>query len=239
MYSPVDSLKSWWHEDLVNNSQVHGWVLNLYRAGEKYPQLVEDYFPWKHAPWKKLRLRMQQHEKEESRHERIFARVIEKMGEPLVEFRDENIFNDVVRKYTKVSFRILSRDSKQVRQLKLAHFLAHAHCLEKRVLRSLEYHLEACERAGNKDVAKAIRPILHDEGEHVVYTREAVSEILSTRRVKSVMKLHSEAEARANLKFSQLQVKKFLRQYAKGVSLPRRSLYRFCSWMMEMAVRHG
>jgi len=235
----VDSLKSLWHSDLVKDPQIHGWVLNLYRSGEKYPQLVEDYFPWKHAPSKALRLRMRQHEEEESRHERIFSRVLQKMEEPLVEFRGQNIFNEVVRSYTGVSFKIFPKDSKNTRRVKLAHFLAHAHCLEERILHSLEYHFDACEQAGNKLVSKSIRPILRDEAEHVAYTRRAMMDLLPKRQVKSVLKLHRTAEAKANLKFSQLQVKKFLQSYSGGVPFPRRSLYRFCSWIMELAVRYA
>ncbi len=235
----INALKSLWHADLVKDPQIHSWVLNLYRSGEKYPQLVTDYFPWKHAPWQELRLRMRRHEEEESRHEKIFSNVLRKMGQPLVEFRGENIFNHVVRSYTKVSFKISPKDSADLRRLKLAHFLSHAHCLEKRVLRSLEYHFEACERAGNFMVAKSLRPILRDEAAHVAYTQIAVRDLLPTRRVRPMMKLHREAEAKANLKFSQLQVENFLKTHGGRVSLPRRSLYRFCSWMMDLAVRYA
>ena len=46
----VDWAKNRWHEDLVSDPVVHGWALNLYRAGERYPQTVADYFPAESAP---------------------------------------------------------------------------------------------------------------------------------------------------------------------------------------------
>ncbi|MFO1520166.1 MAG: hypothetical protein U1F57_10965 [bacterium] len=238
MFSPIDSLKSLWHEDLVKNPTVHGWVLNLYRAGEKYPQLVSDYFPWQFAPWKELASQMRQHEQEESRHERLLSQTLKKMGQPLVEFRGHDIFNEVIRKHTPVSFRILKKDPEKNRHLKLAHFLAHAHCLEKRVLRSLEYHYETCEKAGNKIAAKAVHFILQDERKHVEYTKRAVRELLPLGQAKSVFKLHRKIEAKANLEFSNSQVKIFLKHYSEAVPRTHRWLYRFCAWVMESAASY-
>ncbi len=234
----IDTIKLLYHADMVRDPQIHGWVLNLYRAGEKYPQLVKDYFPWKAAPWKELSLQIQQHEKDESRHERLLGKTLQTLKQPLVEFRGEHIFNHVIRKHTPISFRMNKNDSKENLRLKLAHFLAHAHCLEKRVLRSLEYHYEACEKAGNKRVAKVMRSILNDEKKHVEYTKQAAHELLPARQISSVFKLHHKAEARANLEFSKFQVKNFLNHYAKTTPLSRRALYQFCSWVMGMAARY-
>ena len=38
----VDAVKEQWHRDIATHPQIHGWVLNPYRAGERYPQTVND-----------------------------------------------------------------------------------------------------------------------------------------------------------------------------------------------------
>ena len=40
----INAMKSRLHRDVVANPKAHGWVLNLYLSGERYPETVCDYF---------------------------------------------------------------------------------------------------------------------------------------------------------------------------------------------------
>src|SRR4051794_19742697 len=126
----------------------HGWVLNLYRGGERYPQRVCDYFQSDFAPTEELAMRLRQHAAEEDKHVHLFSKAINDLGQPVVEIEIGDVFNEVIRSFTPGTFHIVESDSPEVRRRKLANFLAHAHHLEKRVERSFAYHVEACERAG-------------------------------------------------------------------------------------------
>src|SRR5438552_50194 len=137
----VGWIKASWHRDLVAEPRLHAWVLNLYRAGERYPTTVDDYFPVEHAPWPWLRAAMTAHAADEERHGRIFARLIEDAGgEVRDDLRGHDVYNAVIRQQTPCTFRIQLSDGPDEKRERLAHFLAHAHCLETRVYRSLEHH---------------------------------------------------------------------------------------------------
>jgi hypothetical protein len=230
----VDRLKELWHSDLVADPVIHGWVLNLYREGERHPQTVRDYFPSSDAPDPALAEDLRRHEADEARHERMYAAAIRALGEPVQDLGSENVFNWVIRSFTPVSFAIEPDDPEDVRRTKLAHFLAHAHHLEKRVARSLLYHLDACEKAGNRRVAGVVAAVLRDEDRHVRYTRESVFALLPRDRARETLAIHRQAEARANLAFSARQVQTYLRRFPNA---PRRRLYRFCAWVMQEGVR--
>jgi hypothetical protein len=224
-------LKRRWHDELVRHPRTHAWVLNLYRAGEHHPDTVDDYFPIAHAP-PALAERMARHRAEEAMHERLYARAIEKLGEPLEDFTGLDVFNVQIRAHTPARFRIVDEDTPAQRTEKLAHFLAHAHFLEARIARSLEVHVEACERAGQHEVAKAVRVVLEDEREHARYTRAAVFELLPRAHAQAVLALHARGEARANLAFSARQVRAHLARHDTHA----RALWRVCARLMEGAV---
>ena len=59
MANIVDSVKGRFHRELVANPLTHGWVLNLYRSGERYPQRVCDYFQSDFAPTQELAVLLQ------------------------------------------------------------------------------------------------------------------------------------------------------------------------------------
>ena len=232
----IDHLKDLWHSDIVSNPVVHGWVLNLYREGERHPQTVDDYFPSRHAPTEELAEKLRRHEADERRHERMYAAAIRTMGQPVQDLGSANVFNSVIRSFTPVSFAISDEHPPTERRERLAHFFAHAHFLEKRVARSLVYHQEACEKAGNATVARVVAGVLRDEDRHVSYTRESVFELLPRRRAGEVLAVHRAAEAKANLEFSRRQVEQYLRRF-RPARLQRRVLYRFCAWVMQEGVR--
>lgn len=231
----IDHLKETWHADLVADPVIHGWVLNLYREGERHPQTVRDYFPSAHAPDAELAQKLRRHEADEIRHERMYAGAIRKLEQPVEDLGDENVFNVVIRSFTPVSFAIEDGDAEGERRTRLAHFLAHAHFLEKRVARSLVYHHEACERAGSRVVSSVVGAVLRDEDRHVLYTRESVFELVPRRRALEILEVHRLAEAKANLAFSARQVATYLRRFPDA---PRRRLYRFCAWVMQEGVRN-
>jgi len=222
-------LKRRWHDELVADDATHAWVLNLYRAGERHPVTVDDYFPVEHAPaW--LAPRMAQHRDEEARHDRIYAGAIAKLGQPLVEYTGLDVFNVAIRAHTDAVFRIVDSDSAQERTAKLAHFLAHAHFLEARIATSLEMHVDACERAGKHDVARAVGIVLDDEREHARYTLDAVHRLLpSSAAAQAVLDVHRRGEARANLAFSARQVRAHLARKHDAI-------WHVCALAMEQAV---
>jgi rubrerythrin len=235
----LDAVKRRWHRDLVAHPRTHAWVLNLYRAGERHPQTVQDYFPAEAAPDPQLAALLRRHAADERRHERMYARVVQRLGEPLTDAAGQDVFNVVIRAYTPVSFAVAPEDPLDVRRLRIAHFLAHAHHLERRIARSLAYHLEACEAARADAPAAVVATVLADEERHTAYTREWVFALLPRRAAGEVLAIHRAAEARANLKFSSFQVRHFLRAYRDTAGLDRRLLYTFCAWLMEGALALG
>jgi hypothetical protein len=231
----VRSLKQLWHRDLVERPRTHAWVLNLYRAGERYPETVADYFPVAHAPWPELAASFARHREDEMRHERMYARAIRRMGEPVVEMSGGLVFNQVIRDCTPAPWALRDGDDGDERRLKIAHFCAHAHFLEKRIARSLQWHLDACERAGSEHAGAVVAHVLEDEGRHVGYTREAVGGLVDRRTAARVLELHRRAEARANLAFSAGAVRACMRTFPRELPSHRRALWTLCAALMQEA----
>jgi hypothetical protein len=232
----VDAAKRRFHRDTVSHPAMHAWVLNLYRAGERYPQTVTDYFPSRFAPTPELAALLDRHRHDEERHTAMYAAAIRAMGQPVVELDGEDVFNVAIRSHTEESFTIADDDSTDARRLKLAHFLAHAHFLEKRIERSLHYHRDACERGGAVIAERVVTAVLSDETRHVRYTAEHARALLTAREAETVFAHHRAAEARANLDFSQRQVRACRRKFGSFVRADRRWFYGVCAFAMEQAV---
>jgi hypothetical protein len=234
MTSIVDRAKDLWHRDLVSDPVVHGWALNLYRAGERYPQTVADYFPAAAAPHAALAESIRVHRRDEERHTAMYAHAIRALGQPVVDLGGDDVFNVVIRRHTRESFTVARGDGAEARRLKVAHFLVHAHTLERRVARSLEYHADACARAGSS-VSRIVEAVLRDEREHVRYTAEAARALLTRAEAASAFEHHARAEAIANLTFSARQVRAFAGRFTDRAPARRRRFYRFCGAVMEAA----
>src|SRR5438105_3048850 len=129
----IDALKRQIHRDIVADPRTHGWVLNLYLNGERYPQTVCDYFQAEYAPTPELADHIRLHEKDEHKHELILGKAIRALGEEVIDLPRVDIFNVVVRMFTRDAFHIRPDDAEHLRRDKLANFMAHAHFLEKRV----------------------------------------------------------------------------------------------------------
>lgn len=231
----VEAVKRAWHRDLVADPETHAWVLSLYRAGELYPDTVDDYFPVAHAPWPWLAEAMARHRDDERRHGGMFARAVKLAGHEVEDFAGDDVFNHVIRAHTATRWRIEDRDGPDARRLELAHFLAHAHHLERRVSRSLEMHLDACERGGAPVAAKVVSVVLADEHRHIGYTLDAVRELVGDAAARAVIAHHCRAEGRADLVFSARQVKRFLARFEHRAVPSRRALYRMCAAMQRVA----
>jgi hypothetical protein len=226
------------HRDLVSHPTTHAWVLNLYRAGERYPELVGDYFPVEHAPWPELAQNLARHRGDEQRHVRMYSSAILRLDEPVCEMVGEDIFNEVIRSFTPVSFHIQDDDDDAMKRDKVAQFLAHAHFLEKRIQRSLRIHLDACEWARRHAVAAIVAKVMEDEDRHVAYTREGVSALVTRERAAEILEIHRRAEARANLAFSTFHMRYLLRAHPDRVKPARRLLYSLCATLMNEAIPH-
>jgi hypothetical protein len=222
----VDAIKRKLHRDIVADPLLHGLVLNLYLNGEQYPHLVDDYFPIAVGAEWGLADSMRSHLADEDKHVALYTRAIVKLDQPVLNLPMADIFNEVIRTHTPVSFAMHQEDNRDARRLKLAHFLAHAHFLEKRIARSLDYHVEACAHAASAYPAKAVEAVLRDETHHVDYTRRAVCELLPSTAANEVLALHKTAERRANLDFSTRQMSRLLREYAQRFSIGHRLLFR-------------
>jgi hypothetical protein len=234
----VDWAKRRFHRDVVANPVMHGWVLNLYRAGERYPQTVTDYFPSRHAPTAELAGLLDRHRHDEERHTAMYAAAIRAGEQPVVDVADSDVFNIVIRSHTRESFTIDDGDPDDVRRRKLAHFLAHAHFLEKRIERSLQYHRDACERGGAAIAERVVTAVLQDETRHVSYTAEHARALLTEREAAEVFAHHRAAEARANLDFSQRQVRTCSMRFASAVRRDERWFYDACAFLMRQAVAY-
>ena len=235
MANIIDSIKGGFHGDLVANPVTHGWVLNLYRSGERYPQRVCDYFQSDFAPTKQLAGQLRQHAADEDKHVLIFSSALKSLEQPVIEADLGDVFNEVIRSFTPGTFHIVESDSPETRRRKLANFLAHAHHLEKRVAQSFAYHMDACEKSGKHNIAQMVSKTKADEDNHVRYTRETVFDLLTRREAQAVMDVHRRAEAKANLQFSQRQVRMFLAQFEDITPKYRQWLYRLCAAIMETA----
>lgn len=231
----VRAVKRAWHRDLVSRPSTHAWVLSLYRAGEFHPQTVTDYFPIAAAQSPSLRASMERHARDEQRHVKLYDRAIASLGEARLNFEGGDVFNVVIRAETRATFDTATARNADEQRERLAHFLAHAHYLEQRITRSLEYHLEACEQAGAVEVSQLVQAVQHDEGRHTAYTLAAVRELLPTSRAAEVLEIHRRGEARANLKFSARQVRSFCSTFQRSARVPSAVLYRVCASIMENA----
>ncbi len=239
MANIINSIKGRFHGDILANPVTHGWVLNLYRGGERYPQRVCDYFQSEFAPGKDLAAQLRRHAAEEDKHVHLFSQALHKLEQPVVEIEIGDVFNEVIRSFTPGTFHIVESDPPEVRRRKLANFLAHAHHLEKRVARSFAYHIDACERAGRHEIGEVVARAKNDEEGHVRYTRAAVFDLLTHREASDVMDTHRRAEARANLIFSQKQVRIFLARYSGVIPRYRKWLFLICATIMETAGQYA
>ena len=235
----IDGAKARAHREVVANPLAHGWVLNLYLSGERYPETVCDYFQSEYAPHQELADLIARHARDETKHVRLYQQALAQIGQPVVELTRPFVFNDVVRSFSPGTFHIVPTDSEPVRRDKLANFLAHAHFLEKRVRRSIEYHADACSAAGRHGVGRCVAAVMSDEARHVAYTREAVGDLLPRRRAEAVLDAHRRAEAKANLDFSRRLLRTFLARFDEGIPRRRKLLFRVCQFIMEGASRLG
>jgi hypothetical protein len=229
----VDRIKQRLHRDVVADPVLHGLVLNLYLNGEQYPHRVSDYFPLAAANDAELERIMRAHMADEDKHIALYTRAIEKLGQPVSVHELPDIFNEVIRRNTPVTFALEPGDSRETCRGKLAHFLAHLHFLEKRVARSLEYHYEACAHAASPYPQKVIGAVLGDEFHHVRYTREVVEDLLPRGEARAVLALHEGAEKRANLEFSAVHLGRLLREQAARFPPVRGAIYRTCTAVLR------
>lgn len=235
----VNQIKKRLHRDIVSDPAAHASILNLYLNGEDYPQRVDDYFPLYAVDEPELLALMTQHQQDEDKHVKLYAKAIKKLEQPVVRMDMSNIFNDIIRRHTRSSFHIRPADSAQTCQLKLAHFLAHAHFLEKRVTYSLEHHLDACAQAGARYAESAVSAVLADEYRHVSYSKEAVFNLLSSARAKQVLAEHEQAEQNANLDFSATQLRRLVQQHHAALPGFSRLLYKNCIHFLEIQLRYS
>ena len=229
----IDGIKARLHRDIVADPVLHGLVLNLYLNGEQYPHRVADYFPMAAVEDPQLEQTVRRHMADEDKHIALYTRAIEKIGQPVYVQPLENIFNSVILRHTPASFALGADENRDSSRLKLAHFFAHLHFLEKRVARSLEYHLDACAHAISDYPAKVIDAVLRDERGHVRYTRETVTDLLPARDADRVLKLHARAERSANLDFSANELGRLVREQAARFPRWRGRVYRACAAMLQ------
>ena len=231
----IDGAKARAHEEVVRNPEAHGWVLNLYLNGERYPETVCDYFQSEYAPDSELARRIAHHASDEAKHVRLYQQALVSIDQPQVEISQPFVFNSIVRSFTPGTFHIVPEDGEAARREKLANFLAHAHFLEKRVRRSIEYHADACDAAGRSGVAKCVAAVMRDEARHVEYTREAVLDLLPRKRAAEILDAHQRAEAKANLAFSRRLLSTFLARFGQRIPGQRKLLFRVCELIMSGA----
>ena len=233
----IDRVKDRFHRDIASDPVTHGWVLNLYLEGERYPQRVCDYFQADFAPGEELArgppaprprrgqarpaLRPWPAPARPAAGRAPPGRRVQR-GDPLVHPRHLPYPREPIRR------RSAAR--------KLANFLAHAHHLERRVARSFAYHMEACETAGQPAIAQpGGRGAQGREPSRAVTPARRCSSCSPAARPQAVMELHRRAEAKANLTFSARQVRAFLTQFQAVTPRHRRWLYRLSAFLMEGA----
>ncbi|MGI9270719.1 MAG: hypothetical protein ACR2QT_03020 [Woeseiaceae bacterium] len=227
------------HRDICSDPVLHGLVLNLYLNGEEFPHRADDYFPVWAVEDADLLSAMQSHMRDEDKHVALYRKAIKKIDQPIVELPIEEIYNSIIRRYTPQSFLINKRDKPDQRTFKLANFLAHLHFLEKRIARSLEFHLEGCSSSPSDYSEKAVGIVFGDETHHVQYTREAVFHLLPSPTAKTVLDEHRQAEARANLDFSSQQLSMLTSNYADHFPRARSRIYRHASALLEWGLKYA
>lgn len=232
----VNTLKRNLHRAIAESPVLHGLVLNLYLNGEQYPHRVDDYFQLAAVEDASLAATMRSHMRDEDRHVALYRKAIATLGEPIVELPLDEIYNEVIRKHSKTPFAIAPDETRDAKTLKLAHFFAHLHFLEKRIANSLVYHLDGCAHSPCAYVAKAVGAVLNDEGRHVMYTREAVENLLPKRVAQSVLGWHKRAERRANVEFSATQLRQLVASHGQHFGVANRVLYGGCSSLLGKLV---
>jgi hypothetical protein len=235
----ASAIKRRLHRDICSDPVLHGLVLNLYLNGEEFPHRTDDYFPVWAVPDKDLLSAMRSHMQDEDKHVALYRKAITKLGQPIVELPLVEIYNSIICRYTPHSFHIDKRDSADQRTFKLANFMAHLHFLEKRIARSLDFHLEGCSSSPGDYSEKAVKIVLGDETHHVEYTREAVFHLLPGPSAKTVLEEHRRAEARANLDFSSQQLTMLTSHYADRFPRARRRIYRHASDLLEWGLKYA
>ena len=227
------------HRDICRDPVLHGLVLNLYLNGEEYPHRIDDYFPVAAIPDADLLAAMKSHMQDEDKHVALYKKAIQKLEQPVVELPLADVYNEVIRGHTKHSFRLDIDDSADQRTFKLAGFFAHLHFLEKRIARSLDYHLDACSSSPSEYPGKVVGIVFNDEQHHVKYTEEAVFNLLPLARAKAVLADHRQAESRANLDFSSQQLSRLTSQYVDNFPRSRRRIYFYASKLLEWGLRYA
>ena len=231
----INAMKSRLHKDVVANPLAHGWVLNLYLSGERYPESVCDYFQSEYAPTQELADSIVRHAADEAKHVRLYTHALQSIDEPVVELTQPFVFNEVVRSFTPGTFHVTADDAPEIQREKLANFLAHAHFLEKRVGKSIEYHADACGGGGRNTAAKCVAAVIRDESRHVQYTYEAVCELVTRRKRQEILEIHRRAEAKANLQFSRRLLRTFRHRFSDGIRPHQKLLNKVCQIMMDGA----
>ncbi|GEM_PF-1033349 len=228
-----------WHDEVVTTPETHAWVLDLYRAGERHPETVDDYFPWRAAEdaWPELAQELRRHAAEERGHAHLYARAIRSLGAEPQDLTGLDVFNHAIRAETVIAWQLGPDDPLPLRRLALAHFLAHAHCLERRVARSLEHHLRACRMEGKREIAEVVERVHVDEQRHVASTLRGLTELTDAGERARILAFHAEAEAQADKAFSARQVRAFLRRFPHRGSRPLRLGFRLGARVME--AMHG
>jgi hypothetical protein len=229
----VAAVKRQLHRDIVADPVLHGLVLNLYLNGERYPHRVDDYFPLAAATDVEVEALMRRHMAEEDRHIALYTKAICKLEQPVLDLPLSDVYNEIIRRHTRASFSIAAEDDADARRLKLAHFFAHLHFLERRIARSLEYHVEACAHSASPYPEKVVGAVLHDETRHVSYTRDVVCDLLPIPTASSVLALHARAERGANLDFSARQLGRLLRDHRRRFPTIRGAFYRGCTSLLQ------
>ncbi len=231
--NPVTAIKRQLHRDIVADPLLHARVLNLYLCGEAYPHACDDYFPVDHVACPALAGMMRSHMQDEDKHIALYAKAINKLGAEVLELPDAALFNHVIRGHTPSPWRIEAGMDRDQRNDRIANFMAHAHFLEKRVARSLEFHLDACAHSPSPYPGKAVSAVLADEQRHVSYTLDAIFELVPRQCGSDILAEHARAEHKANLDFSSAQLRRLLREETERWPARRRPLYRGCSWLMR------
>ncbi len=237
--SLADAVKRRLHREIVADPVLHGLVLNLYLNGEEYPHRVDDYFPTTVGDEWGLGAAMRDHQADEDKHVALYTRAIEKLGEPIRCLPMADIFNEVIRNHTPVGFAMTPQDDRDQRRVKLAHFFAHAHFLEKRIARSLDYHGDACAHAASPYPGKAVSAVLRDEARHVAYTLDAVHDLLPSAEAQDILRMHAAAERQANVDFSAAQLGRLLREHRRRFSLAGWAMFKPCTLLLNACLTYG
>jgi hypothetical protein len=229
----VRTIKRRLHRDIVADPCLHARVLNLYLCGEAYPHTVDDYFPVGSVACPELAAAMAAHFRDEDKHVALYTKAIRKLGQAVVDLPPQHVFNHVIRVHTAQPWRVDEGMPIDARHERVAHFLAHAHWLEKRIEHSLGMHVEACMHSSCEYAHKAVAAVLGDETRHVRYTRDAVFDLVPRQRALDILEHHRRAERRANLDFSSTQLRRLLREEPARWSAGGNALYGACSAAMK------